>query len=155
MAAHTSGDALPTQWSTILSSKVNLPHIINFRAICAANLVTKHPRFGCGRTWRHTPPETPCPYGGVRSFDQKLTCRSETQGRAMFPKKVLELFHTVEYDPFIKSLVIKSPKVARARVDMAAHTSGDALPIRRWAGFHFQKSWFIHLASFKITTRFL
>ena len=29
-----------TRWSTTLSSKVNLPHVINFRALCGANLVT-------------------------------------------------------------------------------------------------------------------
>ena len=29
-----------TRWSTTLASKVNLPHAINFRALCGANLVT-------------------------------------------------------------------------------------------------------------------
>jgi len=29
-----------TRWSTTPSSKVNLPHAINFRALCGANLVT-------------------------------------------------------------------------------------------------------------------
>ena len=29
-----------TRWSTTLSSKVNLPHIFNFRALCCANLAT-------------------------------------------------------------------------------------------------------------------
>jgi len=45
------GAALPlqlaesTQWSTTLSSKVNLPHTINVRALCAANLVTRRSKF--------------------------------------------------------------------------------------------------------------
>ena len=30
----------PARWSTTLSSKVNLPHVIDFRALCVANLVT-------------------------------------------------------------------------------------------------------------------
>ena len=33
--------ALPTRCSTTLSSKVNLHHAINFRALCGANLVTQ------------------------------------------------------------------------------------------------------------------
>jgi len=28
------------RWSTALSSKVNLPHAVNFKALCGANLVT-------------------------------------------------------------------------------------------------------------------
>ena len=34
----------PTRWSTTLSSKVNLPHAINLRALCGANLVTLQPK---------------------------------------------------------------------------------------------------------------
>jgi len=33
-------ECIPTRWSTTLSSKVNLPHAINFRAFCSAKLVT-------------------------------------------------------------------------------------------------------------------
>ena len=33
-----------TRWSTTLSSKVNLPHTIDFGALCGANLVTSTPR---------------------------------------------------------------------------------------------------------------
>jgi len=35
-----SADQLSKRWSTTLSSKVNLPHAINFGALCDANLVT-------------------------------------------------------------------------------------------------------------------
>jgi len=31
-----------TRWSTPVSSKVNLPHAIDFRALCGANFVTYH-----------------------------------------------------------------------------------------------------------------
>ena len=31
---------IATQWTNTLSSKANLPHAINFRALCSANLVT-------------------------------------------------------------------------------------------------------------------
>ena len=41
--------------STTLSSKVNLLHIIDFRVLCSANLVTKHPEFEGERNPR-TPP---------------------------------------------------------------------------------------------------
>ena len=34
---------LTTRWTTPRSSKVNLPHAINFRALCGANSVTQHP----------------------------------------------------------------------------------------------------------------
>ena len=34
---------LPSRWSTNLSSKVNLPHAIDFGAKCGAHLVTSHP----------------------------------------------------------------------------------------------------------------
>ena len=36
-------DPPATRWSTTLSSEVNLPHAINFRALYGKNLVTKHP----------------------------------------------------------------------------------------------------------------
>ena len=48
-----------TRWSTTLSSKVNLSHAINFRSLCGANLVTKHPRIWSQRNLRTSP------YGGV------------------------------------------------------------------------------------------
>ena len=31
---------LNPRWTTNLSSKVNLPHVINFQAVCSTNLVT-------------------------------------------------------------------------------------------------------------------
>jgi len=31
-----------------LSSKVNLPHVINFKAVCSTDLVTLHPEFRAG-----------------------------------------------------------------------------------------------------------
>jgi len=34
-----------TRWSSIISSKVNSHHAINFRALCVANLVTYPPEF--------------------------------------------------------------------------------------------------------------
>ena len=40
------GIGVSTRWSTTLSSKVNLPHAINFRASCGADLVTLHPVVG-------------------------------------------------------------------------------------------------------------
>ena len=39
-----------TRWSTTLSSKVNLPHAINFRALCGAYLVTRPSKFGGNET---------------------------------------------------------------------------------------------------------
>jgi len=56
--------ARSTRWGTALSSKVNLPYSIDFRAACGANLVTQHPGvqlalhensvsvFLGGETWR-------------------------------------------------------------------------------------------------------
>jgi hypothetical protein len=41
----TSSLGITTQWSTTLSSKVNLPHVINFRAKYGANLVTEPSNF--------------------------------------------------------------------------------------------------------------
>ena len=35
--------ARTTRWSTALAAKVNLPHAIDFGALCGANLVTLHP----------------------------------------------------------------------------------------------------------------
>jgi len=37
---HHTVEVPPTRWSTTVSSKVNLYHAINFRALCGANLVT-------------------------------------------------------------------------------------------------------------------
>ena len=39
-----------TRWTTTLSAKVNLPHGINFRALCGANLVTSSLKFGSNET---------------------------------------------------------------------------------------------------------
>ena len=39
-----SRTSLSTRWSSSLSSKVNLPHAMNFRSLCGENLVTQHPR---------------------------------------------------------------------------------------------------------------
>jgi hypothetical protein len=41
-----SSFSLPKRWSTTLSSKVKLPHVISFWALCGANLVT-----GRSETW--------------------------------------------------------------------------------------------------------
>ena len=41
----TTGATGATRRSTKLSSKVNLHHAINFRALCGANLITKWSRF--------------------------------------------------------------------------------------------------------------
>ena len=35
-----------TRWNSKLASEVNLPHAINFRALCGANLVTLLTKFG-------------------------------------------------------------------------------------------------------------
>ena len=35
-----------TRWCTALSSKVNLPHAINLKAVCGANVVTLPSNFG-------------------------------------------------------------------------------------------------------------
>ena len=32
--------SIPTRWSATISSKIKLPHTINFRALCDANVVT-------------------------------------------------------------------------------------------------------------------
>ena len=40
-----------TRWSTALSSKVNLPHAVNFRAVCGASLTTYPPEFGGNQTF--------------------------------------------------------------------------------------------------------
>ena len=46
VGSHLHEDAtMSTRWSTTLSSKVNLPHAINFRALCGANLVTSRSKF--------------------------------------------------------------------------------------------------------------
>lgn len=37
---HGSGFSHPTRWSTTLSSRFNLPHVTNFRALCGAKKVT-------------------------------------------------------------------------------------------------------------------
>ena len=42
----------PTRWSATLSSKVNLLHEIDLRAVCGANLVTEHPRISGQRNPR-------------------------------------------------------------------------------------------------------
>ena len=42
---------IATRWITILSSKVNLPHVTNFMALCSANLVTLRSRFD-PKSWR-------------------------------------------------------------------------------------------------------
>ena len=39
-----------TRWTTILSSKVNLPHAINVRALCGQTLVTKATDFRANET---------------------------------------------------------------------------------------------------------
>ena len=50
-----SAPALPprpaARWSTTLSSKVNLPHVINFGAFCGANLVTYPPELWGNETF--------------------------------------------------------------------------------------------------------
>ena len=43
-----------TRWSTTPSSKVNLPHTINVRSLCGANLVTQHPGIRPQRNLRST-----------------------------------------------------------------------------------------------------
>ena len=47
-AAPTPGEwkrlvGFPTRWTTALSSKVNLPHANDLRAVCGLNLVTSPP----------------------------------------------------------------------------------------------------------------
>ena len=44
-----------TRWSPNLSSKVNVPHVIDFRALCGSNLVTCHPEFVGGQNAGTTP----------------------------------------------------------------------------------------------------
>ena len=39
-----------TSWTSILRLRVNLPHPINFRALCGANLVTLPPGIQGGKT---------------------------------------------------------------------------------------------------------
>jgi len=49
-APHRLPQHLPTRWTTTLSSQVNLPHAINFRASCGANLVTSSSQFRANET---------------------------------------------------------------------------------------------------------
>ena len=44
-----------TRWSATLSSKVNLPYVIDYRASCGANLVTEHPKLWGQRNSRGPP----------------------------------------------------------------------------------------------------
>jgi len=48
--SHACVQPHPTRWTTTLSSKVNLPHAINFRAVCGANLGTIPTDFGGNET---------------------------------------------------------------------------------------------------------
>ena len=41
---YVAGNKYTTRWGTTHSSKVNLPHLADFRALCGANLVTRWPR---------------------------------------------------------------------------------------------------------------
>ena len=43
-----------TRWRMTLSSKVNLPHVIIFQALCGKKMVTYHPRY-----WGQRNPRTP------------------------------------------------------------------------------------------------
>ena len=49
--SYERGTPAPTRWSTALSSKVNLPHAINFRALIGASLVTLPSKFGGAETF--------------------------------------------------------------------------------------------------------
>ena len=39
-----------TRWSSTISSKVDLPHAINFRALCGVNLITLRSKFRANET---------------------------------------------------------------------------------------------------------
>ena len=60
-----------TRWTTTLSSKVKLPHAINFRALCGANVVT------CQVVRRVRELGGDRPHGGLRPFHQKSTCLTQ------------------------------------------------------------------------------
>jgi len=67
-----------TRWTATLSSKVNLPHIINFRALCRANLVTRPPKIQGGRN--------PCgPPSGTQWASKRISARMLVE---TFPQKV-------------------------------------------------------------------
>ena len=90
---------------TALSSKINLPHAINCRALCGANLVTKHPGIEGGRNLR-TPP---C--GTAKSTHHIQT---SPDGSGLFSSSLL-----------LPSLALSDTKVyeleIRARLGTAAH----------------------------------
>ena len=75
----------PTRWSTTLSSKVNLPHAIHFRALCVANLVTFRSKF--------RPTETHVLHRAGRLSETKFLCFWESIGtyshRNLFPQEAV------------------------------------------------------------------
>jgi len=66
-----------TRWTTTLSSKVNLPDPINFRALCGANLVTYPPLSG-----RH-------PLESGRHFLEPV-CRHVPHRRPLLPREFID-----------------------------------------------------------------
>ena len=64
----TTRFTLITGWSTTLLSKVNLPHAINFGAVCGANLVTLLSKYRPNETFvlaDRPPPHDPPIWGGA------------------------------------------------------------------------------------------
>ena len=91
--------ALSTRWSMTLSSKVTLPHAIDFRALCGENMVTCPGDF-CGVE----PKQFQAVLPGLSSFPSLLL-----SSRALSGTKVYEpcSIHTVKYDPFIRSQLFR------------------------------------------------
>ena len=49
--SNSTGTLVTTRWSTTLSSKVNLFHTIDFRAVCGVHLVPHPSKFGGNETF--------------------------------------------------------------------------------------------------------
>ena len=78
-----------TRWSTTLSSKVNLPHAIKFRALCGENLVTLHVGLA-------TPPKGYGPTPPYQRGNLAVACTGRPWGGALH---IHEFFQLLVGDP--------------------------------------------------------
>ena len=109
----------PTRWSTTLSSKVNLPHAINFRALCGANLVTLHPGVPPKRNLR-TPP---C---GIEPFQCIYQCTIfvfQQPAQAACPQILIPPIRTVVFQCIYQSVMIESVRLSVRVCQKSAHAA--------------------------------
>ena len=77
------GERDSTRWSSTLSSKVNLPHVINFRVLCGANVVACSPKPVRLRRPGLTALKMSCPKARPKTVSNKAVTRLQGQRRAL------------------------------------------------------------------------